>query len=123
VEKAVRLCNIQQIYSRPPVYPQPLRDDGFEVLFNDKGRPMAKRALIDRLPGVFATIAGGEPYTEIIPVAPVFYGSMIIRSSKVLDRILAAARAWGIAVCTGTLPADHERDLAESARLTSPASG
>jgi phosphoglycerate dehydrogenase-like enzyme len=58
------LCNIQQIYGRPAVYLQPLRDAGFEVLFNDKGRPITEAELIERLPGVFATIAGGELYTE-----------------------------------------------------------
>ena len=48
------LCNIQQIYGRPADYLQPLRDAGFEIVFNDKGRHLTEADLIERLPGVFA---------------------------------------------------------------------
>jgi D-3-phosphoglycerate dehydrogenase / 2-oxoglutarate reductase len=58
------LCNIEQIYGRPAVYLQPLRNAGFEIVMNGKGRLLTENELIERLPGAFATIAGGEPYTE-----------------------------------------------------------
>jgi D-3-phosphoglycerate dehydrogenase / 2-oxoglutarate reductase len=58
------LCNIQQIYGRSAVYLQPLRHAGFDIVMNEKGRLLTEDELIERLPGVYATIAGGEPYTE-----------------------------------------------------------
>ncbi len=58
------LCNIQQIYGRPSSYLAPLRDAGFDIVMNEKDRLLTETELIERLPGVYATIAGGEPYTE-----------------------------------------------------------
>jgi phosphoglycerate dehydrogenase-like enzyme len=58
------LCNIQQIYGRPATYLQPLRDAGFEIVMNEKGRLLTEDELIERMLGVYATVAGGEPYTD-----------------------------------------------------------
>ena len=58
------LCNIPQIYGRPATYLDPLRAAGFEIVMNEKGRLLTESELIERLPGVYATIAGGEPYTD-----------------------------------------------------------
>jgi phosphoglycerate dehydrogenase-like enzyme len=60
------LCNIQQIYGRPTAYLDPLRAAGFEIVMNEKGRLLTETELIERLPGVYATIAGGEPYTDCV---------------------------------------------------------
>lgn len=37
---------------------------GFEVTFNEHGRAMTEDELAEALPGVFATIAGSEPYND-----------------------------------------------------------
>jgi D-3-phosphoglycerate dehydrogenase / 2-oxoglutarate reductase len=58
------LCNIHQMFGRSAVYLQPLRDAGFDIVMNEKGRLLTEDELIERLPGVYATIAGGESYTE-----------------------------------------------------------
>ena len=58
------LCNIQQVYGRPGAFLAPLRDAGFEIVMNDKDRLLTEDELIERLPGVVATIAGGELYTD-----------------------------------------------------------
>lgn len=58
------LCNIPQIYGRQASYLDPLRAAGFEIVMNDKGRLLTETELIERLPGAYATIAGGEPYTD-----------------------------------------------------------
>lgn len=40
-----------------------LEQAGFSLIRNPLGRPYTEQELIARLPGVFATVAGGEPYT------------------------------------------------------------
>jgi phosphoglycerate dehydrogenase-like enzyme len=48
-----------------------LRAEGSELTFNRTGRTLTEDELIGLLPGVFATIAGGEPYTErVFAAAP-----------------------------------------------------
>ena len=75
------LCNIQQIYGRPATYLQPLRDAGFEIVMNEKGRLLTEDELTERLPGVYATVAGGEPYTErVFEMSPALKGGCAIRS-------------------------------------------
>jgi len=44
----------------------PLVEAGFDVVFNETGRMLDERTLIRMLPGVVATIAGMEPYTEAV---------------------------------------------------------
>jgi phosphoglycerate dehydrogenase-like enzyme len=55
---------VHQIASRPAPYLDRLRRAGFEVIHSDLSRLPNEAELIERLSGVFATIAGGEPYTE-----------------------------------------------------------
>src|SRR5262245_29239897 len=49
---------------RPSAYLADLEAAGLEVLRSPLGRPYGEAELIDGLRGVFATVAGGEPYTE-----------------------------------------------------------
>ncbi|MBI2002457.1 MAG: phosphoglycerate dehydrogenase [candidate division NC10 bacterium] len=57
------LVTVQQLADREAPELRPLEEAGFEILLNRKGRPLTEQELIDSLPGVFATVAGGEPYT------------------------------------------------------------
>src|SRR5262245_56818975 len=50
--------------NRPSAYLARLEAAGLEVLRCPLGRPYGEAELIDGLRGVFATVAGGEPYTE-----------------------------------------------------------
>jgi phosphoglycerate dehydrogenase-like enzyme len=101
------LCNIQQIYDRPAVYLQPLRDAGFDVVMNEKGRLLTEEELIERLPSVYATMAGGEPYTERV------FGSssdlrVVARFGVGWDKVdVDAATRHGIAVAMA-FGANHE---------------
>jgi D-3-phosphoglycerate dehydrogenase / 2-oxoglutarate reductase len=101
------LCNIQQIYGRPATYLQPLGDAGFEIVMNEKGRLLTEDELIQRLPSVYATVAGGEPYTE-----RVFESSadlkVIARFGVGWDKVdVEAATRHGIAVAMA-FGANHE---------------
>lgn len=49
---------------RSAPYVQRLEREGFEVVPNPTGRWLTEDELIHILPGVFATIAGAEPYTD-----------------------------------------------------------
>lgn len=57
------LVAVQQLAGREALYLRPLEETGFEVVMNRTGRPLTEEELIEALPGVFATLAGGEPYT------------------------------------------------------------
>ena len=58
------LININQLYGREAPFLRRLRDAGLELVMNTRGRLLSEEELIAALPGVFATMAGGEPYTE-----------------------------------------------------------
>ncbi len=58
------LVLVHQIAGRPAHYLDRLRQTGFEVVHSGLSRLPNEAELIERLPGVFATIAGGEPYTD-----------------------------------------------------------
>ena len=58
------LVLVHQTANRPASYFQPLRDAGFEIVYPGVDRLLTEDELIAQLPGVFATVAGGEPYTE-----------------------------------------------------------
>ena len=58
------LVLVHQLAERPAPYLDRLRDAGFEIVHPGIGRRPSELELIDLLPGVFATIAGSEPYTE-----------------------------------------------------------
>jgi phosphoglycerate dehydrogenase-like enzyme len=75
-----------------------LRAAGCEVVQNDLGRLLTEDELIERLPGVFATIAGSEPYTErVLAAAPDL--RVIARFGVGYDQVdIAAASRHGVAV-------------------------
>ena len=50
--------------SRQTPYLARLEAAGLEIVRNPLGRPYGEAELIEGLGGVFATIAGGKPYTE-----------------------------------------------------------
>jgi phosphoglycerate dehydrogenase-like enzyme len=70
VPKKKVLVGVQQIADRPAPYLDRLRQAGFEVVHSGLPRLQNEDELIERLPGVFATIAGGEPYTERVLASP-----------------------------------------------------
>lgn len=79
-------------------YLAPLVEAGFQIRWNELGRPLTEAELIQRLPGVTATIAGLEPYTErVLAEAPDL--EVIARLGVGFDRIdLAAATRHGVTV-------------------------
>ncbi len=92
------LCNIQQLEGRPTPFLDPLRDAGFEIVMNETKRLLTEDELVARLPGTFATIAGGEPYTS-----RVFGGArdlrVVARFGVGYDRVdVEAATRAGVAV-------------------------
>jgi D-3-phosphoglycerate dehydrogenase len=92
------LCNIQQLHGRSAAFLAPLRAAGFDVVMNEKERLLSEAELIERLPGAFATIAGGEPYTErVFAAAPELRA--VARFGVGYDRVdIAAATRHGVAV-------------------------
>jgi phosphoglycerate dehydrogenase-like enzyme len=78
-----------------------LRAEGCELTFNRTGRTLAEDELIGLLPGVFATIAGGEPYTErVFAAAPEL--KVVARMGVGYDKVdVAAATRHGVAICMG----------------------
>jgi D-3-phosphoglycerate dehydrogenase / 2-oxoglutarate reductase len=92
------LCNIQQVFGRPAAFLAPLREAGFEIVMNDKDRLLTEDELIARLPGVVATIAGGEVYTKrVFAHAPDL--RVVARFGVGYDRVdVAAATRHGVAV-------------------------
>jgi D-3-phosphoglycerate dehydrogenase len=92
------LCNIQQVYGRPGAFLAPLSEAGFETVMNDKDRLLTEDELIERLPRVVATIAGGELYTErVFASAPQL--RVVARFGVGCDRVdVEAATRHGVAV-------------------------
>lgn len=65
-EKPKRILAAVPILAERRELLRPLVDAGFEVVFNETGRALDEEALIRMLPGVVATIAGIEPYTDAV---------------------------------------------------------
>jgi len=78
-----------------------LRAEGCEIVFNPHGRTFSEDELAAALPGVAATIAGTEPYTDrVLAAAPQL--KVIARSGVGYDAIdLAAASRHGVAIAMG----------------------
>src|SRR3990172_6646058 len=92
------LVTVQQFADRETPELRPLEEAGFEILLNRRGRPLTEQELIDSLPGVFATLAGGEPY-----IARVFEHAtdlrVVARFGVGYDQIdVPAATRHGVAV-------------------------
>ena len=94
------LVGVQQIADRPAPYLDRLRQAGFEVVHSGLPRLQNEDELIARLPGVFATIAGGEPYTERVLASPQAKDLRIIARFGVgWDRVdVEAATRHGVTV-------------------------
>ena len=101
-------------------YLAPLVDAGFELRWNELGRPFTEAELIPRLEGVTAVLAGEEPYSERVLIAAPGL-RLIARLGVDHDRIdLPAATKYGVAVAMafGTnheTVADHAMTLMAAA--------
>jgi D-3-phosphoglycerate dehydrogenase len=78
-----------------------LRAADCELSFNRTGRTLTEPELIGLLPGVFGTIAGGEPYGErVFAAAPAL--KVVARMGVGYDKVdVAAATRHGVAVAMG----------------------
>ena len=89
---------VNQIAARPAPYLDRLRKAGFEVVHSGLDRLANEEELIALLPGVYATIAGGEPYTERV-FATTKDLKIVARFGVGYDRVdVAAATRHGVAV-------------------------
>jgi phosphoglycerate dehydrogenase-like enzyme len=69
-ERKVLVC-VNQLHGREAPYLRRLETAGFEVVQNKLGRLYTEAELIQALDGVYATIAGGEPYNDrVFDAAP-----------------------------------------------------
>lgn len=103
------LVTVTHIYPREAPYLRRLETAGLEVVrkIGQHGGKLSEDELIEALPGVFATVAGSEPYTErVFRSAP---GLRIVSRWGVgFDAIdLEAATRQGVVVCTAA-GANHE---------------
>lgn len=64
------LVNVYHLVDREAPYLRRLSDAGFELVMNRLGRQQTAEELTAALPGVFGTIAGGEPYTAEVFASP-----------------------------------------------------
>lgn len=101
------LINIPQLYGRPAPFLQRLRDAGYTLVMNDTGALLTEDELIRRLAGVYATMAGGEHYTEcVFASAPEL--RVVARFGVGWDRVdVAAATRHDVAVAMG-FGSNHE---------------
>jgi D-3-phosphoglycerate dehydrogenase / 2-oxoglutarate reductase len=79
-------------------YLAPLEEAGFEIRWNELGRPLTEAELIERLDRVVATIAGIEPYTErVFAASPGL--KVVARVGVGYDQVdIDAASRHGVAV-------------------------
>jgi phosphoglycerate dehydrogenase-like enzyme len=101
------LGTVYHLTAREAPYLRRLEQAGFEVVRNPLGRHYTESELIDALPGVFATLAGGEPYTErVFAAAPDL--RMVARFGVGYDMIdVPAATRHGVAIAMA-FGANHE---------------
>jgi D-3-phosphoglycerate dehydrogenase len=101
------LVTVYHLAAREAPYLERLERAGFEVVRNPLGRHYTEQELIDALPGVFATLAGGEPYTERVFRAATDL-RVVARFGVGYDMIdVAAASRHGVAVAMA-FGANHE---------------
>lgn len=103
------LVTVAHIHTREAPYLKRLETAGFEVVrtIGKGGGKLSEEELIEALPGVFATLASSEPYTErVFKSAPDL--RIVSRWGVGYDAIdLEAATRHGVAVCTA-VGANHE---------------
>jgi D-3-phosphoglycerate dehydrogenase / 2-oxoglutarate reductase len=100
------LC-VNHLAEREAPYLKRLEDAGFTIDRNRLGRLYTEEELLTVLPGAFATIAGGEPYTErVFAAAPEL--RVVARFGVGYDKVdVAAATRHGVAVAMA-FGANHE---------------
>lgn len=92
------LVLVHQTADRPAPYFERLREAGFEVVHSGLDRLPTEDELIALLPGVYATIAGGEPYTERV-FSSTRDLKVVARFGVGYDQVdVAAATRHGVAV-------------------------
>ncbi len=101
------LINIAQLHGRPAPFLQRLQDAGFDLVLNETGALLPEDELIRRLPGVYATMAGGEFYNErVFAAAPDL--RVVARYGVGYDRVdVDAASRHNVAVAMG-FGSNHE---------------
>jgi D-3-phosphoglycerate dehydrogenase / 2-oxoglutarate reductase len=95
---------IKVLFAVPQAHPviepalERLRAAGCELLVNATGRKLSEQEMIERVPGVFGTIAGVEPYTErVFAAAPQL--KVVARMGVGHDQIdVGAATRHGVAI-------------------------
>ena len=105
------LVTLAHIYDREAPYLRRLESAGLEVVRRiGKNGKLTEDELIEALPGVFATLAGSEPYTErVLAGAPDL--RVIARWGVGYDAIdLEAATRRRVAVCIA-VGANHEAEI------------
>lgn len=100
------LC-VNHLASREAPYLKRLEEAGFTLDYNRLGRLYTEEELLQVLPGAYATIAGGEPYTErVFQAAPSL--KVVARFGVGFDKVdVAAATSHGVAVAMA-FGANHE---------------
>lgn len=96
------LVAIAGLKERAPQVLERLSESGFELTYNETGRTLREDELIRHLEGgVFATVAGSEPYTErVFAAAPEL--KVVARMGVGYDQIdVAAATRHGVAIAMG----------------------
>jgi phosphoglycerate dehydrogenase-like enzyme len=101
------LVLVHQLATREAPYLRRLEEAGFAIVHPRLGRKLSEDELIEWLPGVYATIAGGEAYTErVLAAAPDL--CMVARFGVGWDQVdVAAATRHGVVVAMA-FGANHE---------------
>jgi D-3-phosphoglycerate dehydrogenase len=94
------LCAVPQVHEAVHPVLERLRAADCELTFNQTGHTLTEPELIGLLPGVFGTIAGGEPYTErVFAAAPDL--KVVARMGVGYDKVDVAATRHGVAIAMG----------------------
>ena len=105
-ERKVLVC-VNQLSGREAAYLRRLEQAGFKVVQNRLGRLYAEDELIAALDGVYATIAGGEPYTErVFASAPGL--RVVARFGVGYDKVNVAAATQHNVVIAMAFGTNHE---------------
>jgi D-3-phosphoglycerate dehydrogenase / 2-oxoglutarate reductase len=92
------LVAVSGLEGRAPRTLERLREEGFELVVEDRGRALSEDELLAAIPGIFATIASSEPYNERV-LAAADELAVIARMGVGFDRVdVAAATRHGVAV-------------------------
>ena len=105
-ERKVLVC-VNQVSGREAAYLRRLEQAGFKVVQNRLGRLYTEDELIAALDGVYATIAGGEPYTErVFASAPGL--RVVARFGVGYDKVDVAAATQHNVVIAMAFGTNHE---------------